>query len=764
MLRVIAFGLISTLCLIGSICTQYECYRSGSTVRLALFSLTRIRHQVAPWNVGHGAANSLLAMPSSSRVPVESPQKPEPATRFLPLEGLMEQREVTPRVPETIAIRYVSNGGNDADDGMSWGTAKHTIYGALVSLPGGSTKTAGSGTIYVGNASSANPEKNAGIWLMGPNDPNYASPPAGWLKCPVTGGCVVNIIGIGNAAGGPNGHKPRVQLISGGNMDRNHPAIWLSAVSQPIYIANFQMNYSGRVVVIGECSNNDRTGTCGAQNIILDNDAGLVAQLPALGPCTDIASNVFWLWLRDYGCGGNAYRARGGLTADNAAAILIDGSSGSGSGLIYIVDADVGGGGVKVKQGSNGASVYVRNLIEEGDYSHPQPPAVWFTGWSTSVDAVLDNVQCADFGPGSMNCIQNDGVSPGGPTVINSNGVTGAATVINQDNQIASAQTVSPLRQNQTGFFNNYLVGRTDVARRIAGLTPTRFANKAASNSASWTFPQGTSGVTFTQNLSDPFGGTGAAKVAFSSSVQQLVQMGCTTYAPAAGDWIVAGVWARNLAQTGTSFNTGHYGQPHPTFSATFANYGMIVGDGQWQYLWIAEKVASGAPTSVCASVNFTNKLTPTLYGPTLYVIPARTQSDNEVLEFASTMNSVDQSCQAGQICNVAGHPLIGSSYGTLSNCSSLASPAKCDSAPAGSFILEAGSTTATVNTTAVTANSQILIIEDSSLGSKLRVSCNKTTGRTYMIADRAPGNSFTVRSSIAPTKQPACLSFQVLN
>jgi hypothetical protein len=233
---------------------------------------------------------------------------------------------------------------------------------------------------------------------------------------------------------------------------------------------------------------------------------------------------------------------------------------------------------------------------------------------------------------------------------------------------------------------------------------------------------------------------------------------------PAAGDWIIAGVWAQNLAQTGTSFNTGYYGQPSPTFSATFANYGMIVGDGQWQYLWIAEKVASGASTSVCASAIFTNKLTPTLYGPTLYVIPAGTQSDNEVLEFASSMNSVDPRCQVGQICNVAGHPLIVSSYGTLSNCSSLASPAKCDSAPAGSFILEAGSTTATVNTTAVTTNSQILIIEDSSLGPKLRVSCNRTTGRTYMIADRAPGRSFTVRSSSAPTDHPACLSFQLLN
>ena len=143
---------------------------------------------------------------------------------------------------------------------------------------------------------------------------------------------------------------------------------------------------------------------------------------------------------------------------------------------------------------------------------------------------------------------------------------------------------------------------------------------------------------------------------------------------------------------------------------------------------------------------------------------PARTLSDNEVLEFASTMNSVDPNCKVGQICNVAGHPLVVSSYRTLSNCSSVASPAKCDSAPAGSFVLGVGSTTARVNTTAVTPNSQILIIEDSSLGAKLGVSCNKTTGRTYMITDRTPGLSFTVSSSFAPTDHPACLSFQLLN
>ena len=93
---------------------------------------------------------------------------------------------------------------------------------------------AGSWTIDVAaTVFSANPNVNAGIWLMGPRDPNYASPPPGWLKCH---GCTVNIIGIADVAAGPNGHKLTCSTGRWGKLDRNHPAIWLSAVSQPIYI------------------------------------------------------------------------------------------------------------------------------------------------------------------------------------------------------------------------------------------------------------------------------------------------------------------------------------------------------------------------------------------------------------------------------------------------------------------------------------------------------------------------------------------------
>jgi hypothetical protein len=771
MLRVIAFGFISTLCLIGSIYTQYECYRSGATVRLTLFSLTRIRHQVAPWNVGHGAANSLLAMPSSSSVPVESPQKPEPTTRFLQLEGAMEQRVVTSRVPETIAIRYVSDGGNDADDGMSWGTAKHTVYGALVSLPGGGTNTVGSGTVYVGQGASANPTSGAGIWLMGPNDPSYSSPPKGWLKGR-GGSTAINIIGVGNATTGPNGHKPRVLLTAGSGADTNHPGIWLSAWASSTYIANFELSYPGRAVVIGECSNHTRTNTCQSSSITLENDSGLLNTAVNInGPCTDITGSSFWIWMRDYGCGGMGYLSSGGIKANKAAAILIDGTGNSGNGLIYVTDANFAQTGIKVIPGSNGASLYARNIILEGDFTHNCSPAVWFTGFSSAMDAVLDNVQGnVDCGRSSMPSIQNDGLpfnqGGGGPTVLNSGAsVTGPMTILNAYTPPGVTVTTSPLRSGQVGFFNNYVNGQTNVARRISGVVPVRFGNKAATATASWSYTNLGGRQTLTQGLSDPFGGTGAASIASTSATEELLSMGgCSAYTPAAGDWIVIGTWEKGWAPSNTYLTATCYGYGFPTTSAIYQNKGQITGDGNWEFIWTAFKVASGSATNIGATGRFSSNVTPTLYGPVLYIIPSGTLSDNEVLELASTMNSLDTACAVGSVCNVAGHPVVVSSYGTLSNCKSAVSPAKCDSAPAGSFVLGVGSTTARVNTTAVTADSQILVIEDSSLGAKLGVSCNKTIGRTYMITDRTPGLSFTVSSSFAPTDHPACLSFQLLN
>lgn len=102
-------------------------------------------------------------------------------------------------------------------------------------------------------------------------------------------------------------------------------------------------------------------------------------------------------------------------------------------------------------------------------------------------------------------------------------------------------------------------------------------------------------------------------------------------------------------------------------------------------------------------------------------------------------------------------------SYQTATNCSSAASPAVCSSAAAGSFVVAAAASTVTINTTAVTANSQILVLYDSSLGTKLGVTCNTTEPALYGVTARVAATSFTVTAS-SPVTNPACFSFFLIN
>jgi len=100
--------------------------------------------------------------------------------------------------------------------------------------------------------------------------------------------------------------------------------------------------------------------------------------------------------------------------------------------------------------------------------------------------------------------------------------------------------------------------------------------------------------------------------------------------------------------------------------------------------------------------------------------------------------------------------------YATSTVCASL--EAQCGSASAGAATFPVGSTSFVVFTTAVTAQSQIFVQEDSSLGSQLAITCNTGVGRVYQITERLPGASFRVNSSSAPAGNPACLSYHIVN
>jgi hypothetical protein len=669
-------------------------------------------------------------------------------------------------------VRFVSPGGSDLNDGLSWGTAKGTLYGAIVSLPGGNLvpPTAGNGTIYFADGTKSSPTAEGGVWLMGPKDPNYKNPPVGWLR---SNGSALHIEGIGKGSYGPNGHRARARLEGGGNKDVRHPGIWLSQTQSPIEFSNIAIQYPGRPIVIGECSNQVRTGVCGVAGVTLENVSAIPTSARELGPGIDITGGSFWIFLRDTSASGNAYYAAGGRMSNAAAAILIDGRTNPGNGLIQMRDINVAGGGVKFIPGANGGSLYIQNLTEEGDFTHGVPPPVWFTDYNGFVDAFLSNIQIADSGPIATPAVQNDGDGPG-PLVAGTIAlVQGPAVVLSQYNNSLKNQRMSPLLQNQVGFYNGYLVGETDAARRLGTITTARFQNLAATDPATWTTTNYAGKNTISPKQVDPFGGNQAGLANGTEQMQEslLLTGACTAVelTPHPGDWIVGGVWLRSLTggyagSPTDALSLTYCGNPQPTYSYSTKRGGQVQGDGQWQWQWIANKIKSGQKTTLSLAGQFSHERPLLAYGPVLYVIPEAMASDDDVLEFASSLSSVDSACPVGAVCNVTGHPLVSSAFGTLKKCSSKTSPAVCGSAPAGSFVIPAHAVSIEVHTSAVTVESQIFLTEDSSLGAKLGVTCSAKSGLIFRINKRTAGSGFSVTANVALEDHPACLSYHVIN
>jgi hypothetical protein len=113
--------------------------------------------------------------------------------------------------------------------------------------------------------------------------------------------------------------------------------------------------------------------------------------------------------------------------------------------------------------------------------------------------------------------------------------------------------------------------------------------------------------------------------------------------------------------------------------------------------------------------------------------------------------------------------PVLMPTIGTATNCSSSASPAVCAAAAAGSVALptNAVSSSVVVNTTAITASSQIFVTTDDTLGTKLGVTCNSTVATLVgglTISARTAGTSFTIANNVAVVTNPLCVSYFILN
>jgi len=552
------------------------------------------------------------------------------------------------------SIQYVAPSGNDTNNGLSWATAKLTISGALVALPGGSAGQCGSGIIYFADSVQATSVIHQGLWLMGPNDPNYSNLPTGWLKLPSE---ALSIIGVPTVNYGPTAHLGRAAIISGDGGNNLAPGVWISSSQQaPIYFSNVDISYPARAWVIGVDSNNAITpANSGVVGVTFNNCTGSTSQNTGLGPTWTIGGESYWLEFIDCG-GAGSIGANGHVSTDDSAqAFLIDGRGSSGGQIINFRGyTNLDTGGIKFYAGSNDISqVSIEDATEEGSFSGTSPvaPVYWVASGGQGNIVRIGSALIADGGSTNMPAIQNDGdaqifVTNAWGVGINVQGpvVTAADYGLNYQDL-----TVSPAQHRQAGFFGSWgsnfkrIFGQLDDTRSNA-IAVSRFVNTAPSSPASWSATNG--GVTVTTGIADKFGGTNAARISNTNSFEAGINFISGNVSFSVGDWIIIGCWIRSNSGNGNIQSPLSYSVNTAGFTINSTNMiqagSFIQGDGEWQYLMNLAKVTS-IGTNPCA-VEFQGLTDSThtsdLFMPVALHIANGTISDNEAYIIAMSLSS----------------------------------------------------------------------------------------------------------------------------
>ncbi|HVI10243.1 MAG TPA: hypothetical protein VND65_18275 [Candidatus Binatia bacterium] len=120
-----------------------------------------------------------------------------------------------------------------------------------------------------------------------------------------------------------------------------------------------------------------------------------------------------------------------------------------------------------------------------------------------------------------------------------------------------------------------------------------------------------------------------------------------------------------------------------------------------------------------------------------------------------------------GGLFTYTGTAIVTPLYATAQNCTSSASPAVCGSASAGAVVIAAGTTTVTIDTTEVDANSDFSLVPSDALGTRLGVTCNNTLATLFgglAVTAINTGVSFQVTSGATPAVNPLCFTYVITN
>lgn len=538
-------------------------------------------------------------------------QNPEVVTR-----GGEERGDLAVKPRAMGSIRYVAAAGNDANDGLSWGTAKLTWDGACISLPGGtaSPPTCGSGEIAIMGTVAANANPDCGRWLMGSADPNYASPPICWYRYPPHVG--IKTTCSGTSGFGPHGASADC-VVSGGSQNKvGYPGLWISAVADGfeddhIAIANYVLT----PIRLGIASNEDRNGVGGVSGIRLNGvSQNLGNCVRGGGPGIDIGSNSFWIYIEHptvSGCiaedySSSFYRSGGVVTATTSStndfiagtwvtiknstdtsfngSFIVTGVSGSPQTQVTWSQAGPNArsasgemfnwrsAAIAVNPGSGSGSGLV--FVSDPVFSDG---GVWFASGVNGGGIYIHhaNMEGNPTGPSPPGLLMVRPATEGGvdgyevsdvrgftPAVEIDNGCTQRFSVTQVD-YVWGCTTVSavsprdyagysPLAQGQFGVVGNQIIGQTNAAARQFSPISVRWPNIAIIRPGDWTFSNGTGKIA--TGVAAPDGTANAATVTAMSSPNSFVQFFKHDQASLTiGDYYIFSGWVQSANGTATA-------------------------------------------------------------------------------------------------------------------------------------------------------------------------------------------------------------------
>lgn len=615
--------------------------------------------------------------------------------------------------------------GDDTNDGLGWQTAKKTVLGAV-----DAAIMVNASNIHIAANTHIGPVSGDGLWLAGALDPGYATftncvfthnsatvtRAAGGFTAGITvgdtfyhgssfkryvvqsknsdtsltmtalvtestatvsgvrlppnwrlGSVAMEFKGWAGTEGGLS-PQPMAEIIGGFGAGTDNPAIWLSGTGAGFAFRNLQNKNAAIPLRMGVGSNGVRSAQVG---LVRFEDCELNAKLATapgdvVGPTIDLGY-VLWCYFKNVTLGGTGSQIA--ITANNRALVYINPAT-FGTGLLYFENCrGTGGGGIKHKTNGLGYGIEINKFSTEGDGSG-SAPIYWLTDPNDFGRVRLHDLGISDDVV-SMGTVLIDGqVNAYNVLVSLTEDVRGPATILSIPGQTFATVTSNPSNEGQVAFWQGQVVARQDSDRRNFGAVGSRFQNLIDYNVA---------GLTPSSNIvlaaaTSPDGLTNAGRISTVTAGTQSQTLYSAAMNPSVGDWIFFGGWVRRHTRayppplyplifnlpSGSSFVGGQTGVSLPMPS---------LGDGEWQWLFTAKKVAAtgGSNTAtVLSTCNPTN--TVDVAYPVLTKVATGAISDNEAHDLELHWKSATDYLAPGMAGTMPAQKFIGhGGFGTNS-------------------------------------------------------------------------------------------------